>query len=165
MTKCKAKCKTKWLMNLVRKEILMVSVTTGHTKNKYVWRWNNRNSLVFIWVFCRLRNRNKNQRFSVSSYRVKLGLESFMFGPLNLTRGLSTFWLLKCTFNVSLNDLPLYKSFSCIRCFPGNFAKILRTPFLQNTSGGCFWHYPSRQSTVQKSTIETSENSVEYVQS
>ena len=24
------------------------------------------------------------------------------------------------------------------RCFPGNFAKLLRTPFLQNTSGGCF---------------------------
>ena len=25
------------------------------------------------------------------------------------------------------------------RCFPENFAKFLRTPFLQNTSGGCFW--------------------------
>ena len=25
------------------------------------------------------------------------------------------------------------------RCFPVNFAKFLRTPFLQNTSGGCFW--------------------------
>ena len=24
------------------------------------------------------------------------------------------------------------------RCFPMNFAKFLRTPFLQNTSGGCF---------------------------
>ena len=24
------------------------------------------------------------------------------------------------------------------RCFPVNFAKFLRTPFLQNTSGGCF---------------------------
>ena len=24
-------------------------------------------------------------------------------------------------------------------CFPVNFAKLLRTPFLQNTSGGCFW--------------------------
>ena len=24
-------------------------------------------------------------------------------------------------------------------CFPVNFAKFLRTPFLQNTSGGCFW--------------------------
>ena len=24
------------------------------------------------------------------------------------------------------------------RCFPVNFAKLLRTPFLQNTSGGCF---------------------------
>ena len=25
------------------------------------------------------------------------------------------------------------------RCFPVNFAKILRTLFLQNTSSGCFW--------------------------
>ena len=25
------------------------------------------------------------------------------------------------------------------RCFPVNFANFLRTPFLQNTSGGCFW--------------------------
>ena len=24
------------------------------------------------------------------------------------------------------------------KCFPVNFAKFLRTPFLQNTSGGCF---------------------------
>ena len=24
------------------------------------------------------------------------------------------------------------------RCFPVNFGKLLRTPFLQNTSGGCF---------------------------
>ena len=25
------------------------------------------------------------------------------------------------------------------RCFSVNFARFLRTPFLQNTSGGCFW--------------------------
>ena len=25
------------------------------------------------------------------------------------------------------------------RCFPMNFAKFRRIPFLQNTSGGCFW--------------------------
>ena len=25
------------------------------------------------------------------------------------------------------------------RCFPVNFEKFIRTPFLQNTSGGCFW--------------------------
>ena len=24
------------------------------------------------------------------------------------------------------------------RCFPVNFVKFLRTPFLQNSSGGCF---------------------------
>ena len=25
------------------------------------------------------------------------------------------------------------------RCFPVKFLKVLRTPFLQNNSGGCFW--------------------------
>ena len=28
------------------------------------------------------------------------------------------------------------------RCFPVKFAKFLRTPFLQNTPGGCFWKNP-----------------------
>ena len=27
------------------------------------------------------------------------------------------------------------------RCFPVNFAKFLRTRFLQNTSGGCFCYF------------------------
>ena len=27
------------------------------------------------------------------------------------------------------------------RCFPVNIAKLLRTPFSQNTSGGCFYNY------------------------
>ena len=26
-------------------------------------------------------------------------------------------------------------------CFPMNFAKFIRTPFLQNTSGGCFLNF------------------------
>ena len=26
-------------------------------------------------------------------------------------------------------------------CFPANFAKFLRTLFLKNSSGGCFWSY------------------------
>ena len=30
------------------------------------------------------------------------------------------------------------------RCFPVNFAKCLRTPFLQNTSSGCFWRVTLR---------------------
>ena len=34
--------------------------------------------------------------------------------------------------------LTLLKKRLWYMCFPVNFAKILRTPFLQNTSGGCF---------------------------
>ena len=30
------------------------------------------------------------------------------------------------------------------RCFPVNFAKFLRTHFLQNTSGGCLWKFKLR---------------------
>ena len=32
----------------------------------------------------------------------------------------------------------LLKNRLCQRCFPVKFEKFLRTPFLQNTSGGCF---------------------------
>ena len=33
----------------------------------------------------------------------------------------------------------LFKKSLWHRCFPINFAKFLRAPFLQNSSGGCFW--------------------------
>ena len=40
-----------------------------------------------------------------------------------------------------LIKVSVLKKRLCHRCFPVNFAKFLRTPFLieQNTSGGCFW--------------------------
>ena len=38
-----------------------------------------------------------------------------------------------------LKPATLLKKSLWHRCFPVNFAKFLRTPFLQNTSGGCFW--------------------------
>ena len=37
-----------------------------------------------------------------------------------------------------LKKNPWHKCFLWHKCFPVNFAKFLRTPFLQNTSGGCF---------------------------
>ena len=39
-----------------------------------------------------------------------------------------------------LRPTTLLKKRLWCRCFPVNFAKFLRTSFLQNTSGGCFWH-------------------------
>ena len=39
-----------------------------------------------------------------------------------------------------LRSATLLKKKLWHRCFPVNFAKFLRTPFLQNTSGGCFWY-------------------------
>ena len=39
---------------------------------------------------------------------------------------------------VLLRPAALLKKRLWQRCFPVNFAKFLRTPFLQNTSGGCF---------------------------
>ena len=38
----------------------------------------------------------------------------------------------------SLRPATLLKKRLFHRCFPVNFAKFLRTPFLQNTSSGCF---------------------------
>ena len=40
-----------------------------------------------------------------------------------------------------LRPATLLKKSFWHRCFPVNFAKFLRTPFLQNTSGGCFWTF------------------------
>ena len=37
-----------------------------------------------------------------------------------------------------LRSTTLLKKRLWHRCFPVNFVKFLRTPFLQNTSGGCF---------------------------
>ena len=39
-----------------------------------------------------------------------------------------------------LRPATLFKKRLWHRCFPVNFAKFLRTPFLLNTSGGCFWN-------------------------
>ena len=41
-------------------------------------------------------------------------------------------------------------------CFPANFSKFLRTPFLQNTSGGCFWIRDTRW--VKKSSFYLSQS-------
>ena len=48
--------------------------------------------------------------------------------------------MLESLFN-KVVDLKAYKFIKKIlqqRCFPVKFEKFLRTPFLQNTSGGCF---------------------------
>ena len=37
-------------------------------------------------------------------------------------------------------------------CFPVKFIKFLRTPFVQNTSGGCFWIVNLKWYTLWKST-------------
>ena len=44
---------------------------------------------------------------------------------------------------VGLKPATLLKKSLWHRCFSVNFAKFLRTPFLPNTSSGCFWVYRS----------------------
>ena len=39
---------------------------------------------------------------------------------------------------LALRPATLLKKRLWHRCFPVNFVKFVRTPFLQNTSGGCF---------------------------
>ena len=40
-----------------------------------------------------------------------------------------------------LRPATLLKKRLWVRCFPTNFEKFLRTSFLQNNSGGCFWRH------------------------
>ena len=40
--------------------------------------------------------------------------------------------------NADLSPATLLKKRLWHSCFPANFVKILRAPFSQNTSGGCF---------------------------
>ena len=42
-------------------------------------------------------------------------------------------------FRFCLGPASLLKQRLWGRCFPVNFTKFLRTPFLRETSGGCFW--------------------------
>ena len=44
----------------------------------------------------------------------------------------------RCSVEVADRPATLLKKRLWHRCFPVNFAKFLRIPFLQNTSGGCF---------------------------
>ena len=37
--------------------------------------------------------------------------------------------------NAEIKDLETFSKDTLAQCFPVNFAKVLRTPFLQNTSG------------------------------
>ena len=39
----------------------------------------------------------------------------------------------------SLSFQPYFKKRFWYKCFPEKFAKFLRTPFLMNNSGDCFW--------------------------
>ena len=45
-----------------------------------------------------------------------------------------------------LRSATLLKKTLWHRCFPAHFVKFTRTPFLQKTSGGCFW---SRRSMLE----------------
>ena len=38
-----------------------------------------------------------------------------------------------------LQAFKLYQKVTLARCFPVNFVKFLRTTFLKNISGDCFW--------------------------
>ena len=55
----------------------------------------------------------------------------------------------------------LWKKRLCRRCFSMNFAKFLRTPFLQNTSGSITSH---NNKTLQKSLIRNSKIYYEHLE-
>ena len=47
----------------------------------------------------------------------------------------------RVSFLIKLQAWVLWKEKLWHRCFPVNFAKFLRTPFLWNTSDGSFWNF------------------------
>ena len=58
-----------------------------------------------------------------------------------LIKRISSIFLSFLAWNRSLMPATLLKKRLWHRCFPVNFAKFLRTPFLQKTFGGWFWWY------------------------
>ena len=54
-----------------------------------------------------------------------------------------------------LRSATLIKKRLWYRCFPVNFVNFLRTPFLHNTCGGCFW----KHNVTMKTTAKFASNS------
>ena len=81
-------------------------------------------SRCFSWSY-----RSSHQRCSIKKSVLR-----------NLTKFTGKHLCQRIFFNkiAGLRPLTLLKKRLWHRCFPVNFAKFLRTPFLQSTSGGCF---------------------------
>ena len=78
---------------------------------------------------------NKNASSSRNFYKQRIS-DSYFFIKTKQNKKLLLKWLLTGT---QCSEATLLKKRLWRRCFPVNFAKFLRTPILQNTSGGCFW--------------------------
>ena len=73
-----------------------------------------------------------------TTFRNNLSHVFFKIGVLNNFANLTGKHQLESLFNKGLQAFNFIKRRHQLRCFPVKCKKFLRTPFLQNTSGGCF---------------------------
>ena len=59
---------------------------------------------------------------------------------------------------VTARPATLSKKRLWYRCFPVNFVKFLRTPFLQNTCGGCFCVVRSESKSLESFGVDDKAN-------
>ena len=61
-------------------------------------------------------------------------------GVLKISQILQENNFIRVSFWQNSRAATLFKKRQQHSCFPVNFAKLLRTPLLKNTSSGCFWY-------------------------
>ena len=105
-------------------------------------------SQLFLMVFLKILQYSQKSTLSESLFEKVEGVKACNFNKkwlLHRCFPVNLWWLLLCLFNnvAGLKTSNVIKKRHQHRCFPVKFlVKDLRTPFLQNTSGGCFWTIP-----------------------
>ena len=89
-------------------------------------------------VFQRFTGFTKNKKTLCQQWW-RLLVKNSIISQFPETSSVLTFWLISGFKKIaSLRPVTLLKKGLWHRCFPVDFAKLLRTPFLQNSSSGCF---------------------------
>ena len=99
---------------------------------------------IFLWSFDSYDKVFLESFWYSQAWNLKTGISLFLIQHsllimFYLIKRISLIFLSFLAWNRSFMPATLLKKRLWHRCFPVNFAKFLRTSFLQNTFGGCFW--------------------------
>ena len=99
---------------------------------------------IFLWSFDSYDKVFLESFWYSQAWNLKTGISLFLIQHsllimFYLIKRISLIFLSFLAWNRSFMPANLLKKRLWHRCFPVNFAKFLRTSFLQNTFGGCFW--------------------------